>query len=447
MKSIKMKSDMFFLISVNKESYEAINCHVLSLNTLKGMSPPNAGLAVPFREIKGVWEGKRNNFLYTLILVLSLFLTGCKSKVGTSDASEELPPNTVEMNDDQYKVAGIELGQVQYREMGNTLKVNGIISVPPQDFVSVSVNMGGFVKSTDLIQGSQVAKGQVLAIIENPEFIELQQNYLEARNNLEYSEADYNRQKDLNAENISSTKSYQLALSEYKNLKTKIYALEQKLALIGIDAKQLTEDKISRSVSVVSPISGFVKTVNVNIGKYVNPTDVMFEIVNNQKLTLELSLYEKDVERVSAGQKIRFSLPNRPGNEQTALIYQVGKTIGEDKTVKVYASVSNENKNLLPGMYVNAMIESGKDSTTVLPDEAVLSFDDKNYIFVYKDKRQEKNKDITDFLMIEVKKGISNSGYSEVILPKDFDISKMKVVLKGAYNLLSALKNAGDMAC
>ena len=385
--------------------------------------------------------------IFFLIVFFSLCFIGCKSKVGAADEHEELPPNTVEMNDDQYKVAGIELGQVAYREMNNALKVNGFISVPPQNFVSVSVNMGGFVKSTDLVQGSPVSKGQVLAVIENPEFIELQQNYLEARNNLEYAEADYNRQKDLNAENISSTKSYQLALSEYKNLKTKVAALDQKLSLIGIEAKQLTEDKISRSVSVVSPISGYVKTVNVNIGKYVNPTDVMFEIVNNQKLTLELSLFEKDVEKVSTGQKIRFSVPNKTCIEQTALIYQVGKTIGEDKTIKVYASVNNEDKYLLPGMYVNAMIESGKDSTTVLPDEAVLSFDDKNYIFVYKDRRKEKNKDITDFLMIEVKKGVSNSGYSAVILPKDFDIAKMKVVLKGAYNLLSALKNAGDMAC
>ena len=322
--------------------------------------------------------------IFFLIVFFSLLIISCKNKNASTeengDKEEILPPNTVEMNDAQYKTAGIELGQVEYKVLSNVLKVNGIVNVPPQNLVSVSVNMGGFVKSTDLVQGSPVSKGQVLAVIENPEFIELQQNYLESKNKLEFAEADYNRQKDLYKENVSSEKTYQQALSEYKSLKTRMFALEQKLILIGIDTKQLTEEKISRSVSVVASISGYIKTVNINIGKYVNPTDVMFEIVNNQKLTLELSLFEKDIASVSIGQKIRFSLPDN-SIEQSAVIYQVGKTIGDDKTVKVYAAVNNEDKNLLPGMYVNAFIEISNDSTTSLPEEAVLTFDDKNYFF------------------------------------------------------------------
>jgi membrane fusion protein, heavy metal efflux system len=387
--------------------------------------------------------------LFFYIPVLSLFLIGCNGKKSVHDAAEHevLPENTVEMSTDQYKMAGIELGKVEYKAVNNVLKVNGIINVPPQNLVSVSVHLGGFVKSTNLVQGSPVSRGQVLALIENQEFIELQQSYLESKNSLEYAEADYNRQKDLFKENVNSAKSYQLALSEYKNLKTKVFALEQKLILIGIDAKHLTEEKITRSVSVVSPIDGYIKIVNINVGKYVNPTDVMFEIVNNQKLTLELSLFEKDIEKVSVGQKIRFSIPNKPNIEHTAVVYQVGKTICDDKTVKVYASVDNEDKNLLPGMYVNALIETSSNSTTVLPDEAVLTFEDKHYIFIYKDKRKENNKVVTDFLMIEVNKGISNNGFTEIILPKDFNLEKSNVVIKGAYNLLSAMKNAGDMAC
>ena len=330
--------------------------------------------------------------IFFLIVFFSLLIISCKNKNASTeengDKEEILPPNTVEMNDAQYKTAGIELGQVEYKVLSNVLKVNGIVNVPPQNLVSVSVNMGGFVKSTDLVQGSPVSKGQVLAVIENPEFIELQQNYLESKNKLEFAEADYNRQKDLYKENVSSEKTYQQALSEYKSLKTRMFALEQKLILIGIDTKQLTEEKISRSVSVVASISGYIKTVNINIGKYVNPTDVMFEIVNNQKLTLELSLFEKDIASVSIGQKIRFSLPDN-SIEQSAVIYQVGKTIGDDKTVKVYAAVNNEDKNLLPGMYVNAFIEISNDSTTSLPEEAVLTFDDKNYIFIFSNAKKK----------------------------------------------------------
>lgn len=389
--------------------------------------------------------------IFSLIALSALLFMGCGNKTNTADKEagehEVLPANTVEMNDDQIRAAGIETGLVEYKTMTNVIKVNGIINVPPQNLVSVSASLGGYVKSTSLMQGSSVKKGQVLAVIENTEFIELQQNYLESKASLEYAEADYNRQKDLYKENVSSAKNYQLALSEYKSLKTKVYAYGQKLSLIGIVAKDLTEEKIAGSISVIAPISGYVKTVNVNIGKYVNPTDVMFEIVNNRKLTLELTLFEKDIDSVVAGQKIRFSLPGKAVAEQTAVIYQVGKTVGDDKTIKVYASVDNEDKSLLPGMYVNALIETGNDSLTALPDEAVLTFDDKNYIFTFYERKKEGDKEVTLYELVEVTKGVSTGGYTSVALPKKFDAVKTKIVIKGAYNLLSAMKNAGDMAC
>jgi len=384
-----------------------------------------------------------------IILIYATILSCCKSKTESNKEfeHEQVAENIVEMNNEQYKTAGIELGKIENKVLGNVLKVNGIISVPPQNFVSISINMGGFVKSTTLVQGSKVHKGQVLAIIENSEFIDLQQDYLESVNKLEYAEAEYNRQKELFKENVNSEKIYQQAVSEYKTLKTTVLAYEQKLALIGIDSKHLDENKISRTIPIISPIDGYVKTVNVNLGKYISPTDVMFEIVNNQKLTLELTLFEKDIDKVSTEMKIRFYLPDKPENEQNAVIYQVGKAIDSDKTVKVYAYVDNENPNLLPGMYVSALIETTNNSVMALNDEAIVTFDDKNYIFIYKGKRQENNKEINDFIMIEIKKGVSSNGYTEIILPDNLDINKNKIVIKGAYNLLSAKKNAGEMSC
>lgn len=379
-------------------------------------------------------------------LLFAQFVIGCKNNK-KAEEHEILPPNTVEMNDDQIKMAGIQLGQVEMRTMQGVFKTSGLVSVPPQNMVSISACMGGFVKSTDLMQGSQVSKGQVLAVIENTEFVELQQNYLESKSRLVYAETEYNRQNDLYKGNASSEKTLQQANSEFQVLKAKVQALEQKLAIIGIDAKKLDADKISRTVNVVSPINGYVKAVNINIGKYINPTDVMFEIVNNQKLILEITVFEDDLDNISIGQKIRFTLPNSSSKEQTAIIYQIGKSVNDDKTIKVYASVDNENKELITGMYVNAFIETSDNSVTVLPDEAVQSFDDKNYIFIYKEKKKEGSKNITLYEMIEVKKGISANGYTEVILPEGFNVKDSKVVFKGAYDLLSVMKNAGDMAC
>jgi membrane fusion protein, heavy metal efflux system len=388
--------------------------------------------------------------LIVMILASAFFVISCNSKNGSEKQAgdhEVLPANTVEMNDAQYQSAGIELGTIEKRVLSTELRVNGIVNVTPQNLVSISAIMGGYIKSIGLVQGSPVSKGQVIAVIENPGFIELQQNYLESKSKLEYAEIEYNRQKDLYKENVNSAKTYQLAVSEFKGLQSTVFALEQKLKLIGIDAKKLEVENISCSVPVMSPINGYVKTVSVNIGKYVNPTDVIVEIVNNQNLTLELTVFEKDIDQVSIGQKISFSLPDKPENKQGAVIYQVGKSLNDDKTIKVYATVDNENKSLLPGMYINAVINTHNDSSTALPEEAILSFEDKNYIFLFSDKKKEGDKVVTLFNVIEVKKGVTYKGFTEVILPKGFDLKQSRVVIKGAYNLLSALKNAGDMAC
>ena len=294
--------------------------------------------------------------------------------------------------------------------------------------------------------GNVVRKGQTLAILESQEFVDIQQSYLEAKNKFEVADADFKRHAELYKNDVYSEKNMQQVNSDYKNLKALVRSLEQKLALIGINPANLHEDDISSSVAVVSPISGFVKAVNINIGKFVAPADVMFEIVNSDKLFLELTLFEKDADKVAAGQKIRFFINNET-EQHDAVIYQTGKSISADKTYKVYASVQGVCKNVLPGMYVNAVIEASGNKVAALPTEAVVSFDDKDYIFIFDKDKEEAGKPFTEYRMIEIHKGVSDNGFIEVILPEGFDIQTAKVVIKGAYNLLSAKKNAGEMSC
>ncbi len=392
----------------------------------------------------------KNRFIATIIISAFLIsLVSCSG--GTKSAAETkeeevIPEDIVELRGDQIKLANIETGAIEERSLSGTLKVSGTVAFAPQNLATVSMPLGGFVKSTSLMPGNAVRKGQTLAILENQEFVDIQQAYLEAKNKFEYSEAEYNRQSELYKNDVSSQKNMQQVTTDYKSLKTQVKALEQKLALIGIDPANLHEDDISSSVALLSPISGFVKAVNVNIGKFVSPSDVLFEIVNSDKLFLELTLFEKDADKVSTGQKIRFFINNET-EQHEAVIYQTGKSINADKTYKVYASVQGTCKNVLPGMYVNAIIESSSNKVTALPSDAIVSFDDKDYIFVFEKNKEEAGQPFTEYRIIEVQKGVSDSGFTEIKLPEGFDISTAKVVIKGAYNLLSAKKNAGEMAC
>lgn len=395
-----------------------------------------------------------NKYSFILSVIISailITLVSCsgdtKGAAETKEAEEEvLPEDIVELRDDQIKLANIETGTIKMQSLNGTLKVSGTVAAAPQNFATVSMPLGGFVKNTSLMPGNVVSKGQTLAILENQEFVDIQQNYLEAKNKFEFAEAEYKRQSELYKNEISSQKNMQQVTSDYKNLKAQVKALEQKLALIGINPANLHEDNISSSVALVSPISGFVKAANVNIGKFVTPSDVLFEIVNSDKLFLELTLFEKDADKVSVGQKIRFFINNET-DQHDAIIYQTGKSINADRTYKVYATVSGICKNVLPGMYVNAIIEATGNMVTTLPSDAVVSFDDKDYIFIFDKDKEEGGKPFTEYRIIEVKKGVSDNGFTEIILPEGFDSTTAKVVIKGAYNLLSAKKNAGEMSC
>ena len=387
-----------------------------------------------------------NPIIVFVFLVTFASCNGGKKPVTEAMPVEVIPENIVELREDQIKLSEIETGTINLRSMSKSLKVNGTVSVAPQNLATVCMPMGGFVKSTRLMPGNLVRKGQTLAIIENQDFIDIQQNYLEAKNKLELAKADYDRQNELYKSDISSQKNMQQVTSNYKSLKFQVKALEQKLALIGINPFRMNENNISRSVALVSPISGYVKAVNVSIGKSVSGSDVLFEIVNSDKLFLELTLFEKDVDKVSNGEKIRFFINNET-EQHEALINQTGKSINNDKTCKVYANVIGHCKNMMPGMYVNAVIQAKSSMVTAVPSEAIVSFDDKDYIFIIERKKVEAGKPFTEYRMIQIQKGVIDEGFTEINLPEKFNFKAAKVVLKGAYNLLSAKKNAGEMSC
>ncbi len=298
-----------------------------------------------------------NDFLVNIkyAVIVSLCFS-CSAKNITNNEAEEteiLPEDIVEMRYDQIKIAEIDTGSVEMLSLNSSLKVSGKVTVAPQNFATVSAPLGGFVKNTTLLPGNPVTKGQKLAVIENQEFVDIQKNYLEAKSRLEFAEAEYKRHSDLFREEVYSEQNLQQVTADYKSIKAQVTALGQNLELIGIDPSGLREDNITRFVTLVSPISGYIKSANINIGKSITSTDILFEIVNTSSLTLELTLFEKDASKVSAGQKISFYINNET-EEHNAVVTQTGRSIDADKAFKVYAEVTKGCKNIIPGMYVNA---------------------------------------------------------------------------------------------
>jgi cobalt-zinc-cadmium efflux system membrane fusion protein len=369
---------------------------------------------------------------YIIFLLASSLLMACGAENKTEKTAEnKTVETTVEITDAQLKNMTITIGQITEQSISSILKVNGIIDVPPQNMVSISVPLGGFLKSTKLLPGMHIAKGEIIATMEDQQYIQLQQDYLTTASNLKFLEADYNRQKELNLSKATSDKLFQLAEADYQNQKIVLKSLHEKLKLVGINPENLSEKTISRSIDIRSPIDGYVSHVNVNIGKYVNPSDVLFELVNPTDIHLGLTIYEKDLDKIFIGQKLQAFTNHKPDLKYPCEIILIGKDLSEERSVEVHCHFEKYDKTLIPGMFMNAELEINSNNAKVLPDEAIVRFENVNYAFIATSKNT--------FKMVEVKLGSSEKGLTEVTMDDSFN--NKNFVLNGAYNLLMQLKN------
>ncbi len=388
--------------------------------------------------------------IYIIITLINILaLSSCTTKVNeTSIEEHEHEEGIVELTVSQFKRVGIEFGKVEMKNLNSTVAVNGMLDVPPQNLVSVSALMGGFIKSTDLLQGMQVKKGQIIATIQNPDFIKIQSQYLENKQKLKFLELEYKRQEELSKENVTASKIFQQISSEYNSLLATIGGSEEQLKILNINPVTLTQSNIRSIVSIYAPISGYVTTVNVNVGKYVTPQDVICEIVDTEHIHAELTVFEKDISKLKKGQKIRFVLVNESNKERTGTIFLINHKISDDRTIRVHAHLDKVDPTLIPNMYLKALIEISDNQTTAISEQAIVTAGGKDYIFIKTKEeahdKEEKHEEGYSFKAVEIKKGISQNGYTEIMLPEGFETATAEVVIKGAYDLLSKMNNSEE---
>lgn len=370
-----------------------------------------------------------------ILFSIVLLLVSCGSSTTEVQQKNNDAENTwLTLSDEQFKNAGITIGKLKQQPIASILKVNGVVEVPPQNIVSISVPLGGYLKFTKLLTGMHVSKGEVIAIVEDQQYIQIQQDYLTTKAQFTFTENEFNRQKELNQSKATSDKVFEQIRATYQSQLILIKSLEEKLNLIGVNPKKISVDKISRSINIYSPIDGYVSDVKVNIGKYVNPSDVLFELINPMDIHLALNIFEKDFDKLFIGQKLQAYTNNNPEKKYDCSIILISKNLSSDRSVLVHCHFEKYNKTLLPGMFMNAELEVKSKNATVLPESAVVRFENKQYVFVVKDKNI--------FELVEVKIGNTFKGFIEVEMDSNF-INK-NFVFTGAYSLLMKMKNVAD---
>ena len=372
----------------------------------------------------------KNTFILLFILLIS-----CSPKEVEKEVHKISADGTqITLNDLQMKNAGIVVAQPNLENIAGTFRVQGSIGVPPQGTASVSAPSGGYVRKSSYMPGNKVAKGQVLALLEDPEIVQLQQDYLLAKSNLSYAQKDFSRQKDLNQSQASSDKVMQKAQNEAQNQQILKKGLAEKLRAIGINPEQLTANTITKTVAVRSPISGYISSVNIHLGQYVSPNEKLFEIVNTQDTHLILKVFENDLGNLQLGQHVFAFTNENPTKKYQAKIILISKDFSADRSVLVHCHFNQYAPELIPGTFMNADVEIDRKSSTALPEDAVVTWENHQYVF-------EEIRPKT-FKMTKITIGNTENGYTQIL--GNHDIMNKKIATKGAYQLLMALKNIED---
>lgn len=371
--------------------------------------------------------------IYYLFLSIGLFVS-CSAEPEKQLEKVVQSSIGVSLNADQLKNAQIEEGTPTKERIGLNISANGTIEVPPQNKTVIAAQFGGFVKSLNVLDGMSVRKGQTLFTIEHPDLIQLQQDYLEVLGNMEYLNAEFERQKILVQQEAGSLKSMQLAKSQYAMAQAKKNGLKAKLEMTGVNMKHLNSGNIQRTIAVTAPFNGVVTKVAVNVGAYAEPTEHLLEIIDLKHAHAEVVVFEKDVKHLAIGQpvKLRFSNDN---DLIDAKIFLIGKEIGRDRTVKVHCHLLKENNSIAPGSYFKATIYTGETERYCIPSDAIVEMDGKNCVFFNKSS----NGGQTTYVPEEVNVLASENGKSAITFKNKSRNFNEKLVIHGAYDIMSAM--------
>lgn len=371
--------------------------------------------------------------IYIVLLSINLFFA-CQSTTDNTNNQEVLVAvnNDITVSKKQFETGEMKLGKLMTRQLPTTVSTRGYIDVPPGNRAAVSPFYGGYVKQIEVLPGQKIKKGQLLFTLQNPDYLKIQQAYLEAKEQLVYLETDYKRQQTLAEEKIASQKNYKKAEAEYRVMQVKYQGLKEQLALMNIAIAPLNQRKLTSTMAIYAPITGFITKVNTMKSAFINASEVALEIVNTDHIHLELQVFEKDAMHIKKHQKISFSVPESGSLTFTGEVYLVGKSVDtQQRTVDIHGHIADsETKNFIPGMYVDAAIEVNSEAAMCLPESAIVEIDGLNYILVQIKSASES----LQFMKQQITIGKKSEGWVEIKNAKD--IKDKTILLVGSFVLI-----------
>jgi cobalt-zinc-cadmium efflux system membrane fusion protein len=331
------------------------------------------------------------NFKRLLHPVLSsffifLFIEGCGTKAGVEE-KEISNPNALYLSREELSQMEIHFVKPGNEALETYTNFNGKVKSLPNLRANVSSNIQGKVEKIYVYDGEKVRKGQVLMTLISNEFIELQENYLSAKSELDFLHQDYLRQEELKENNVGALSAFQRAESKYKGAASRVNSLEAKLELLGMNTKDMGDPakyRILHSLEIKSPINGYLYKLPVTLGMIASPEITLAEIIDVNDLFAEVYVYDKDIDLIREGQDVEIEFINNKFKSVTGKVYSIDRSIDENtKAVSVNVRFKAPAQCLvLPDMNIRATITSRDNEVKALtvPLSALIQEEDHYYV-------------------------------------------------------------------
>lgn len=382
---------------------------------------------------------KKTTQFFLLFIGILFILESCNDapkaiEIESNDTTTIETAEAITLTQSQFDLAKMQLGQLSAYSFPDAIRASGKVEIPTKNKIRVSAYAGGYVRFINLVVGQYVKKGQLLFSLENPDFVLMQQEYLEAKEHLTYLKSDYERQKKLADENVASSKSYIKAETDYKVTLAKMEGMKKRLSLLKINPDNITPQNMESTISIYAPDNGYITEVMAMKGMFLNPSDVAISLLNTEDIHLELNVFEKDILKLKEGQKILFKIPDASNDSYEGMVHLIGKIVDEEKrVVRVHAHIKNKKDELkmVAGMYVDAEIITEENESKGIPETAIVSEEDKDFVLILKETKDGLNV----FKKKEVQIGQRKNGLVQILNHKDITATD-KILIEGAFNLV-----------
>ncbi|MFD0932886.1 efflux RND transporter periplasmic adaptor subunit [Psychroflexus salinarum] len=371
-------------------------------------------------------------YIYITLVILNLTLMSCGEKQAES-TEEKSDENFVELTQEQFQKNDLAIGKPEKRTFSEEFEVTGMIDVPPKNRAAVTSYFDGYVTETELLVGDKVKKGDVLVKLKHPDFIKVQQNYVEALSNMKYLSSEFKRKQNLFADQIIAQKVFQSTKNDYLQANAKLASAKEQIKLMNLNPEEVAEGNFTSEIKIFAPIDGKISKLNVAQGKFVGKSEMILEILDVDHVHLELDVFEKDLLKIQKGDSLRFEIPEISERNFLAYVRLIGAEINENRKVRIHAHPLDKDTNFTVGMFVNAYFETDSKKQLALPETAFTELDDKTYVL----KLEEEKKEGFKFKKIEVETTAPQNGYKP-ILNSEMINANSQFLTKGVFDIVTS---------